>query len=78
MDFAVRCPIQFWKVCVLIRQDGTLSSTAFILGQEDIKDLPGFEEEVFAVSLAQTTLMNLESGYSFCKAWIISRPSRTA
>jgi endonuclease G len=67
MDFAVRCPLQFWKVCVLVRQDGTLSSTGFILGQEDIKGLPGFEEEVFAVALAQTTLMELESktGLSF-------------
>jgi endonuclease G len=67
MDFAVRCPLQFWKVCVLVRQDSTLSSTGFILGQEDIKGLPGFEEEVFAVALAQTTLMELESktGLSF-------------
>jgi len=67
MDSAVRCPLQFWKVCALVRQDGTLSATGFILGQEDIRGLPGFEEEVFAVALAQTTLEDLEmkTGLSF-------------
>jgi endonuclease G len=34
MDYPVRCPIQFWKVCVLIRQDDAPSATAFILGQK--------------------------------------------
>jgi hypothetical protein len=40
MDYSVRCPLQFWKVCVLIRQDDTPSLTAFVLGQEDIATFP--------------------------------------
>ena len=61
MTYAVRCPIQFWKVCALIRPDNTLCATAFILGQEDIKGLPGFQDRVFAVNLAQTTVKDLEA-----------------
>ena len=37
MNYSVRCPLQFWKVCVLIRQDDTPAATGFILGQEDIQ-----------------------------------------
>ena len=59
MDYSVRCPIQFWKVCVLIRQNGTPSATAFVLGQEDITDLPGFEA-VFDVAATQVKLVDLE------------------
>lgn len=59
MEYSVRCPLQFWKVCVLIRQDGTPSATAFILGQEDIKDLPGFEE-AFDVAATQIRIRGLE------------------
>jgi endonuclease G, mitochondrial len=59
MGYSVRCPLQFWKVCVLIRQDDTPSATAFILGQEEIKDLPGFEE-AFNVSATQITIADLE------------------
>ena len=44
MNYSVRCPLQFWKVCVLIRQDDTPAATGFVLGQEDIQSLPGFEE----------------------------------
>src|SRR5262249_41505495 len=44
MKYSVRCPLQFWKICVLIRRDGTPSATGFVLGQEDIQNLPGFEE----------------------------------
>jgi endonuclease G len=59
MNYSVRCPLQFWKVCVLIRQDDTPSATAFILGQEDIQDLPGFEE-AFDVAASQVKIRDLE------------------
>src|SRR5262249_54700902 len=59
MDYSVRCPLQFWKVCVLVRQDGTPSSTGFVLGQEDIQNLPGFEE-AFDVAATQIRLADLE------------------
>jgi endonuclease G, mitochondrial len=59
MNYSVRCPLQFWKVCVLIKQDGTPSATAFVLGQEDIQNLPGFEE-TFDVAAAQISLADLE------------------
>ena len=59
MNYSVRCPLQFWKVCVLIKQDGTPSATAFVLGQEDIQNLPGFEE-TFDVAAAQIRLADLE------------------
>jgi endonuclease G, mitochondrial len=68
MDYTVRCPLQFWKVCVLIRQDGTPSATAFVLGQEEIKDLPGFEE-AFDVAATQIKITDLEkqTGLDFGK-----------
>jgi endonuclease G len=59
MNYTVRCPLQFWKVCVLIRESGTPSATAFILGQEEIKDLPGFEE-AFNVAATQIKIADLE------------------
>jgi endonuclease G len=59
MDYAVRCPLQFWKVCVLVREDGSPSATAFILNQDEIKDLPGFEE-TFDVSATQIKISDLE------------------
>ncbi|MGY4617624.1 endonuclease G [Bradyrhizobium sp. USDA 4472] len=59
MDYSVRCPLQFWKVCVLIRQDDTPSVTAFVLGQEDIANLSGFEE-AFDVTATQITVADLE------------------
>jgi DNA/RNA endonuclease G (NUC1) len=59
MNYSVRCPLQFWKICVLIKQDGTPSATAFVLGQEDIQNLPGFEE-TFDVAAAQIRLADLE------------------
>lgn len=59
MDYSVRCPLQFWKVCVLIRQDDTPSVTAFVLGQEDIANLSGFEE-AFDVAATQITLADVE------------------
>jgi endonuclease G, mitochondrial len=66
MHYTVRCPIQFWKVCVLIRENGTPSATAFILGQEEITDLPGFEE-AFDVGATQVKIADLEkkTGLSF-------------
>lgn len=59
MDYAVRCPLQFWKVCVLVREDGSPSATAFILNQDEIKDLPGFEES-FDVAAVQIGISDLE------------------
>jgi endonuclease G len=59
MAYVIRCPLQFWKVCVLIRQDGTPSITAFILGQEDIQNLPGFEESL-DVAATQIKVADLE------------------
>ncbi len=60
MDYAVRCPLQFWKICVLVREDGTPSATAFILGQDEIRDLPGFEE-TFDVAATQLRIADLET-----------------
>jgi endonuclease G len=59
MNYSVRCPLQFWKVCVLVREDGTPSATGFILGQEDIQSLPGFEES-FDVAATQIKIADLE------------------
>lgn len=59
MDYSVRCPLQFWKVCALIRQDDSPSVTAFVLGQEDIANLSGFEE-TFDVAATQITVADLE------------------
>ena len=68
MKYSVRCPLQFWKVCVLVRQDGSPSATGFVLGQEDIKDLPGFEE-AFDVAATQIKIADLEqrTGIDFGK-----------
>jgi endonuclease G len=59
MDAPVRIPLEFWKVCALIRDDGTLSATAFILSQDDITSLPGFEA-FLDVTEVQTTIRNVE------------------
>jgi len=59
MDYSVRCPLQFWKICVLIRRDDTPSATGFVLGQEDIQSLPGFEE-AFDVAATQIRVADLE------------------
>jgi DNA/RNA endonuclease G (NUC1)/S1-C subfamily serine protease len=59
MDYSVRCPMQFWKVCVLVREDGTASATAFLLGQNEITDLAGFTES-FDVGVAQITVRDLQ------------------
>jgi endonuclease G len=59
MDAPVRIPLEFWKVCALIRDDDTLSATAFILSQDDITSLPGFEA-FLDVREVQTTIKNVE------------------
>jgi DNA/RNA endonuclease G (NUC1)/S1-C subfamily serine protease len=66
MDYSVRCPLQFWKVCVLVREDGSAAATGFILGQNEIADLPGFTEG-FEVGVAQIKIADLakETGLSF-------------
>ncbi len=66
MDYAAAIPLRFWKVCGLIRQDGTLAATGFILAQQDITKLKGFEES-FDVETAQVTIRELErlTGLSF-------------
>jgi endonuclease G len=60
MNYSVRCPLEFWKICVLIRRDDTPSATGFVLGQEDIQNLPGFEE-AFDVAATQISLADLEA-----------------
>ena len=59
MNYSIRIPLAFWKVCAIIREDDTLSATGFLLSQNDITSLPGFEE-VFDVTAAQVTLADLE------------------
>jgi endonuclease G, mitochondrial len=59
MNYSVRCPLQFWKICVLIRRDGTPSATGFVLGQVDIQNLPSFEE-AFDVAATQIRVADLE------------------
>ena len=59
MNYTTQVPLAFWKVCCLKRQDGSLAATAFTLGQEDITQLPGFEEK-FDVTAAQVTLAHLQ------------------
>lgn len=59
MDYTALIPVAFWKVCCLRRQNGSLAATGFTLGQEDITELPGFEEK-FDVTTAQVTLVDLE------------------
>jgi endonuclease G, mitochondrial len=44
IPFAALCSTGNWKVCVLVREDGSPSATAFLVKQEEIKDLSGFEE----------------------------------
>ncbi len=61
MDYTARIPLAFWKVCVLRRKsDDSISATAFTLNQEDVTDLPGFEEK-FDVTTTQITLADLEN-----------------
>jgi hypothetical protein len=43
----------------LRRKDGTLAATGFKLGQEDITDLPGFEEKL-DVTTAQVAIADLQ------------------
>jgi len=60
MDYSIRIPLQFWKVCALVRRaDNSPAVTGFVLGQQDVTDLPGFEA-VFDVSAAQITIADLE------------------
>jgi endonuclease G len=51
--------LEFWKVCALVREDDTLSATAFILSQDDITSLPGFEA-FLDVKEVQTTIKDIE------------------
>jgi endonuclease G len=59
MDASARIPLEFWKVCALIRDDGTLSATAFVLSQDDITSLSGFEA-FLDVAEVQTTVRSVE------------------
>ena len=60
MSAPVRIPLEFWKVCALIRDDGTLSATAFILSQDDITSKVSGFEAFLDVREVQTTIKNLE------------------
>jgi endonuclease G, mitochondrial len=59
MNYSARIPLGFWKVCCLVRQDGSLAATGFKLGQEDIAALPGFGEK-FDIGIAQVAISELE------------------
>jgi endonuclease G, mitochondrial len=59
MEKPVRIPLEFWKVCALVREDGTLSATAFILSQADVTSLAGFEA-FLDVKEVQTTIRDVE------------------
>jgi endonuclease G, mitochondrial len=59
MDAPARIPLEFWKVCALIRDDGTLSATGFVLTQDDITSLPGFEA-FLDVSEVQVSIKSIE------------------
>jgi endonuclease G len=60
MDYTALIPLAFWKICVLRRKNGSLAATAFTLDQEDVTNLPGFEEK-FDVTTAQVTVQHLET-----------------
>jgi DNA/RNA endonuclease G (NUC1) len=60
MNYSVRLPLSFWKVCVLRRQDNSLAATAFVLGQPDAADLPDVQQEKFDVGATQVTIAHLE------------------
>jgi len=60
MKYTLQCPLQFWKVCVIIRSDDSVSATAFLLGQPDIETLPGFEDK-FDAAAVQVTLAEIEA-----------------
>lgn len=60
MDYAIRIPMQFWKVCTLIRPDDTIAATAFVLGQPDVTETEGFEEKLDA-GACQVTLAHLQT-----------------
>lgn len=59
MDYTTRIPVAFWKVCCIRRDTGSLAATGFKLGQDDVTDLPGFEEK-FDVAATQVTIAYLE------------------
>lgn len=60
MDYSVPIPKAFWKVCGIVRRDGTLSATAFVLRQDDVVGLPGFREAFTLTSEIQITIADLE------------------
>jgi endonuclease G len=60
MNYTAQIPLAFWKVCVLRRKNGSIAATAFTLGQEDVTDLPGFEEKL-DIATAQVTIADLEN-----------------
>ncbi|MEI7986374.1 MAG: DNA/RNA non-specific endonuclease [Armatimonadota bacterium] len=67
MQNAVLVPVDFWKVCVIVRPNKTLSVTAYVMEQKDIKDLPGMEKVSFDVIPTQVTIASIEerTGLSF-------------
>jgi endonuclease G, mitochondrial len=58
MSFSTRLPLSFWKVCALVREDGSLAATGFVLGQPEALDLPDVEEK-FEVTAAQVSIAHL-------------------
>lgn len=64
MEKPVRIPINFWKLCALIREDGSLAVTAFVMDQEDVKELPDMLEK-FEAEFYQITVAELEKKTRF-------------
>ena len=59
-SYSVPIPIDFWKLCAIVRPDDTLSVTAFVLSQKDATTLPGFTKEALPTKAIQITVRELE------------------
>jgi hypothetical protein len=53
MEYSVRCALSTGRFAFWFAKDGSPSATAFLLKQEEINDLPGFQE-TFEVATTQT------------------------
>ena len=59
MNYTIPIPTRLWKLCAIVRPDGSLSGTAFVLAQEDVHQVPGFQEAL-DVAAVQITVKDLE------------------
>lgn len=60
MDYEILTPMAFWKLCAIVRPDNTVSVTAFVLRQDEAKNLPGMNEALTITSELQITVADLE------------------